>query len=140
MVGCEFMRHESQVSRYQMIPRDLRNIHTTRNSSRDTLPSANMALKLLHYFYSLMEKPHGRYLQVWSSYCQTAQCNQKTPIPVSLWSQVRSKKTRKGEALILITATNNVHLPKSVSTDLTTKQDSVLTNPIGKDGVHNWSM
>ena len=131
------MRHESQV------PRDLRNIHTTRNSCTDALPSANMALELSQYFYSLMEKPHGRYFQVWSSYCQTAQCNQKTPIPVSLWSQVRSEKDKKGEASILITATTNVHLPNPVSnnlTDLTTKQGSVLTNPIGNDGVHSWSM
>ena len=33
-----------------------------------------------------------------------------------------------------------VHLPKPVSTDLTLKPDSVLTNPIGKDGVRSWSM
>ena len=35
----------------------------------------------------------------------------------------------------LITATTSVHLPKSVSTDLTIKSDLVLTNPVGKDGV-----
>ena len=34
----------------------------------------------------------------------------------------------------LITATTSVHFPKPVSTDLTIKPDSVLTNPIGKDG------
>ena len=123
-----------------MIPKDLRNIHTTRNSCRDALPSTNMALKLPQYFYSLMGKPLGRYFQVWSSYCQTAQCNQKTPIPISLWSQVRSEKTKKGEASILITATTNVHLPNPVSTDLTTKQGSVLTNRIGNDEVHSWSI
>ena len=38
------------------------------------------------------------------------------------------------EASTLITATTSVHLPKPVSTDLTIKPDSVLTNPIGKDG------
>ena len=37
-------------------------------------------------------------------------------------------------------ATNSVHLPKPVSTDLTIKPDSVLTNPIGKDGVPSLSM
>ena len=37
-------------------------------------------------------------------------------------------------------ATTSVHLPKPVSTDLTIKPDSVLTNPIGKDGVQSWSM
>ena len=36
--------------------------------------------------------------------------------------------------------TNHVHLPKPVSTDLTIMSDSVLTNPIGKDGVRGWSM
>ena len=33
------------------------------------------------------------------------------------------------------TATTSIHLPKPVSTDLTIKADSVLTNSIGKDGV-----
>ena len=134
------MRHKSQVPRYQMIPRDLGNIHTTRNSWKDAFPSANMALKLPLYFYSLMAKPHDRYFQVWSSYCQTAQCNQKHLFLYPYGHRSGLKKNRKGEASILITATTNVHPPKPVSTDLTTKQDSVLTNPIGKDGVHNWSM
>ena len=38
----------------------------------------------------------------------------------------------------LITATTSVHLPKSVSTDLTIKSNLVLTNPVGKDGVRGW--
>ena len=46
-----------------MTPRDLRNIHATRNSCRDALPCANMALKLPLYFYLLMEKPLGCYFQ-----------------------------------------------------------------------------
>ena len=66
-----------------MTPRDLRNINTTGNSCRDALPCVNMALKLPRYFYLLMEKPLGRYFQVQSPYYQAAQCNQKTPIPVS---------------------------------------------------------
>ena len=66
-----------------MTPRDLRNIHTTENSCRDALPCTDMSLKLPHYFYLQMEKPLGHYFQVWSSYYQAAQCNQKTPIPVS---------------------------------------------------------
>ena len=36
--------------------------------------------------------------------------------------------------------TTSIHLPKPVSTDLTIKPDSVLINPIGKDGVRSWSM
>ena len=39
-----------------------------------------------------------------------------------------------------ITTTTSVHLQKPVSTDLTIKPDSVLTNPIGKNGVRSWSM
>ena len=123
-----------------MTPRDLRNIHTTGNSCRDALPCANMALKLPRYFYLLMEKPLGRYFQVRSPYYQAAQCNQKTLIPVSSRRQVRSEKAKKGYASTLITATTSVHLPKPVSTDLTIKPDSVLTNPIGKDGVRSWSI
>ena len=42
-----------------MTPRDLKNIHTTRNSCRDALPCTNMALKLSQHFYLLMEKPLG---------------------------------------------------------------------------------
>ena len=45
------------------------------------------------------------------------------------------KKAKKGEASILIAATINIHLPKPVSTDLTAKPDSVLTNTKGKDWV-----
>ena len=33
-----------------------------------------------------------------------------------------------------ITATTSFHVPKSISTDLTIKSDSVFTNPIEKDG------
>ena len=66
-----------------MIPRCLRNIHTTGNSCRVALPCANMALKLSQYFYLLMEKSLGRYFQVGSPHYQAGQCNQKTPILVS---------------------------------------------------------
>ena len=47
------------------------------------------------HFYLLMEKPLGGYFQVQSPYYQAAQCNQKTPIPVSLRWQVRSGKAKK---------------------------------------------
>ena len=49
-------------------------------------------------------------------------------------------ESQKRISITLITATTSVHLPKPVSTDLTIKPDSVLTNPIGKDGVRSWSM
>ena len=35
---------------------------------------------------------------------------------------------------------SEVYLPKPVSTDLTKNPDSVLTNPIEKDGVRTWSI
>ena len=79
-----------------MTPTDLRNILTTGNSCRDTLPCTNMALKLPQYFYLLMEKPLGCYFHVWSPYYQAAQVNQKTNIPVSSRGQVRSEKAKKG--------------------------------------------
>ena len=63
-----------------MTPRDFRNICTTGNSCRDTLPFVRTALKLPRYFYLLMEKPLGCNFQVWSLYYQAAQCYQKTPI------------------------------------------------------------
>ena len=44
-------------------------------------------------------------------------------------------ESQKRISITLITATTSAHLPKPVSTDLTIKPDSVLTNPIGKDGM-----
>ena len=43
-------------------------------------------------------------------------------------------ESQKRASITLITATASVHLPKPVSTDLTIKPDSVLTNPIEKMG------
>ena len=123
-----------------MTPRDLRNFHTTGNKCKEALPCSNMALKLPWHFYLLMEKPLRRYFQVQSPYYQAAQCNQKTPILVSSRWQVRSEKAKNREALTLIIATTSIHLPKPVSTDLTIKPDSVLTNLVGKDGVRSWLM
>ena len=50
------------------------------------------------------------------------------------------RKPKKGLVSTLITAITSVHLPKPVSTNLTIKLDSVLTNPIGKDRVRSWWM
>ena len=87
------------------------------------------------YFYQLMEKPLGCYFQVRSPYCQVALCNQKTTIHVSLRRQVTSEKSKKRQVSTLTTASTSVCLPEPVSTNLTIKLDSILTNPIGKDGV-----
>ena len=54
----------------------------------------DMALKLSRYFYVLMEMPLGRYFQVRSPYYQAAECNNKTPISVSLKCQIRSEKAK----------------------------------------------
>ena len=95
----------------------------------------SMELKLPWCFYLLMEKPLGCYFQVRSPYYQAAQHNQKTPIHVSSRRQVRSEKAKTALASSVITATTSIQLPKPVSTDLTIKSESVLTNPTGKDWV-----
>ena len=118
-----------------MTPRDLRNIHTTRSSCRDTLPCANMALKLPRYFYLLMEKPLGSVSLLSGSTVQPEHTYSRIlKVTGQVW------ESQKRISITLITATTSVHLPKPVSTDLTIKPDSVLTNPIGKDGVQSWSM
>ena len=78
-----------------MTPRELRNIHTTGNSCRDALPCANMALKLSPVFLPADGEALGRYFQVRSPYCQAAQCNQKTPIPVSQGDTSGLRKPKK---------------------------------------------
>ena len=125
------------ISHNKMTLTNLRNIYTTGNSCRDALPCTNMALKLPRYFYLLMEKPLGRYFQVRPPYYLVAQWNQKKPIPVSSRWQVRSNKAK---SINTNHTTTSVHLPKPVSTDPTIKPDSVLTNPIRKDGVRSWQM
>ena len=123
-----------------MTCRDLRNIRTTGNSCRDALPCANMALKLPQYFYLLMEKPLGCYLQVRSPYFQATQVQPENTYSYILKVTGQVWESQKRISITLITATTSVHLPKPVSTDLTIKPDSVLTNTIGKDGVQSWSM
>ena len=98
-----------------MTPRDLRNIHTTGNSCKDTLLCTGMALKLLWYFHLLMGKPLGCYFQIWSPYYQVAQCNEKTLIPVSSKWQVRSEKAKKR---ISINTNHSYHQHSSPQTSL----------------------
>ena len=47
-------------------------------------------------------------------------------------------ETQKRQASTLITTTISVYLPKPVSTDLTIKPGSILTNPIRKAVVKDW--
>ena len=66
-----------------MTPRNLRNIHTIRNSCREALPCVSKALKLPWYFLPADGEAFWLLLPILSPYYQAAQCNQKTPIPVS---------------------------------------------------------
>ena len=121
-----------------MRPRDLRNIHAIGSSCRDTLPCANMALKLTQYFYLLFWSLLPKLVSLLSG--STVQPENTYSCILKVTGQVRSGKAIKRISITLITATTSVHLPKPVSTDLTIKPDSVLTNPTGKDGVQSWSM
>ena len=107
-----------------MTPRDLRNIHTTRSSCREALPCANMALRLPCYFHLLMEKPLGRYFSLLTIRRHSATRKHLFPDPQGDRPGLRKPKK----------ATTTVHLPKPVSTKVTIKPDSILTNLTGKDG------
>ena len=117
-----------------MTLRELKNIHNTENSCR-------AYFHVQHTKTTLVFLPADRkaYLQVRSPYYETAQWNQKTPIPVSQGAMWGMRK-RKKDTHQLVTATTNVPLPTSVSTDLTIKLGSVLINPIRKDEVAGWLM
>ena len=65
--------------------------------------------------------------------------------PENIYSRILKVKGQVWEnhkriSITLITVTASAHLPKPDSTNLTIKPDSVLTNPIGKDGARSWSM
>ena len=53
---------------------------------------SDMVLKLPQYFYLLMKKTLGHYIQVWFHYYQAINCNQNTPI---LYPQGNSFGLRK---------------------------------------------
>ena len=113
-----------------MTRRVLRNIHTTGNSCRDTLPCMNMALKLPQYFYLLIESLLVATSKFGLLTARQHSATRKHLFPYPQGDKSGQRKPKKEKASILITATTSVHLPKPVSTDLTIKPDSVLTNPI----------
>ena len=79
-----------------MKPKDLRYIHTTKNSCRDSLPWTNMSLKLPQYFYLLMGTFFGCYFQVRSPYYQETLCKQNTYSSiVKVKFQVWESQTRR---------------------------------------------
>ena len=98
-VGCKFMRHQSLKDfcdpHWELICHNKWNPGTSEIS---TPLMRNIALKLFWYFYLLMKKPQ-------SPYYQTAQWNQKTPIPVSARWQVLSENTKKRTSI----NTNHTH-------------------------------
>ena len=78
-----------------MTLRNLRNIHPTRNSCRDTLPWVICHLNYLS-FLPLTEKPLIYcYFEVWYPYYQFSECNQKSLFPESSKWQITSEKTKK---------------------------------------------
>ena len=104
-------------------------------------PQMFIKLKLPRYFTCSWRSLLVTNSKFGSLYYQGAQWNQKTPIPVSSRWQVRAEK---GQKRISINTNHSyhqhIHLPKPVSSDLTIKPDSVLTNAIGKDWVQSWSI
>ena len=123
-----------------MTPRDLKNIYTTRNSCRDTLPCAYMALKLPRYFYPADGEASWSLLPSYLSLLSGGTVQPENTYSCILKVTGQVWESQKRISITLITAATSVHLPKPVSTDLTIKPDSVLTNPVGKDGVRSWSM
>ena len=111
-----------------MTPRNLGNVHTTRNSCRNT-SMRDMVLSLRRYFYLLMEKSVSCYTQVWSPYYQVTQCNKKTRISASSRGQVRSEYKHQHYSQL---PPPFISLNKS---QLINDLDSVSTNPVEKDGV-----
>ena len=111
-----------------MTPRNLGNVHTTRNSCRNT-SMRDMVLSLRRYFYLLMEKSVSFYTQVWSPYYQVTQCNKKTRISASSRGQVRSEYKHQHYSQL---PPPFISLNKS---QLINDLDSVSTNPVEKDGV-----
>ena len=109
-----------------MTPKDLRNIHTTGNSSRDALPCATIAL------YPSIFICWWRNLLFATSKFGLLAIRQHSVTRKYLFSYPQGDRSvlRKWKASTLITATTSVELCKPVSTDVTVKPDSVLANPI----------
>ena len=111
-----------------MTTRDLRNMHTTRNSCRDALPCMNMADGIFTCWWRSLLVTTSKFGLL--TIRRHTQCNQNAPTPVnwSLW--VRSEKAKKRTN---INTSHSYHQCSShyVSlADLTIRSDSVLTNPI----------
>ena len=117
----------------QVTPSDLRNIRTTGSSCGDALPCTNMVLKqrsllvATSTFSLLTIRQHSATRQHLFSYPQGDR------------SDLRKPKKDEHQHLSQLPP-GLIWLSQPVSTDLTVKPDSVLTSPIRKDWVQNWSM
>ena len=109
-----------------MTPKHLGNIHTTGSSTRGTLPCPTWDYKYPSIFTYWPLLPSTVSL-LWGGTVEP-----KIPIPVSSRRPVTFEKAKKEWTSRLIIATTSIQPPKLVSTDLTLKSDSILTNPIGK--------
>ena len=122
-----------------MTPRDLRNIHTTGNSCRDTLPcTSEHGTKTTPVFLPADGEASWSLLPSSVSLLSDSTVQPENTYSCILKVTGQVWESQKRISNTLITATTSVHLPKPVSTDLTIKPDSVLTNPVGKDGVQSW--
>ena len=115
----------------QMTPRDLRNVHATRNSGRDTLPTF---CATQHYNYPNIFTFWWRsLLVVTSKYCLLTRMQYNaTRKHWCIYPQGERSGLRNSKMIssTLITVATSIHLPKLVSNALTIKLNSVLTNPV----------
>ena len=110
-------------------PGDLRNIHIIANSCRDTLPCALHGTKTTPIF--LPANGGASWLLLPGL---VSSLSGSTVQPENTYSCILKVTGKVWESQKRI----RIFLLKPVSTDLTITWDSVLTNPIGKDGVQGW--
>ena len=123
-----------------MTPKDLRNIHTTGNSCRGRTSMREHGTKTTPVFLPADGEASSSLLPSLVSLLSGGRVQPENTYSCILKVTGQVWESQKRISITLITATTSVHLPKPVSTDLRIKPDSVLTNPIGKDGVRSWSM
>ena len=125
-----------------MTARNIKNILTSGNSYRNTMPCHamwNMTLKLPQYFYLLTENP---LIAISKFGLFTVRRHSATWKHLSL--SAKGDRSSLGKPKIdkhqhYSQHTTNIHLSKSFSADLII-QIHFLSIPIGKDGVQDWSM
>ena len=117
-----------------MTPRDLRNIHSTDSSYRDTYP-CQYGTKTIPVFLPADGEVSSLLLSSSVSSLPGGRVQPENTYSCILKATGLVWESQKGKASTLITATTSIHLLKPVSTDLTIKSHLGITNPIGKDEV-----